>query len=86
MTESVNPINDITVNLIMRPNGDKIIDIRLEGLFIYLKLKPLLKLSRLANINPESEAPKPKYPPAVIKTISDKSTMKIGLILNNINI
>lgn len=70
----------------MKPNGDKIIDIKLEGLFIYLKLKPLLKLSRLANINPESEAPKPKYPPVIIKALIDKSTIKLGLMLNNINI
>ena len=54
MSASVNPVNDVSVDLIMKSNGDKIIDIRLEGLFINLQLQKLLRLSRLANINPDS--------------------------------
>ena len=66
VTSSVNANDDVEVKLNMKVSGEKSIDLKLSGLSIDLKLRPLLKLSKIANIDPSTSAPTPKYPPIVV--------------------
>ena len=57
LNASKNEKNDLVVNVFMRNNGDKTIQVQLEGLFIDLKLRPLLKLSKIAILLPDTQPP-----------------------------
>lgn len=53
-------------------------------MYIDLKLKPLLKLSKIVNIDPETQAPVSKYPPVVVQQKS--SELKFWLSVKNIKV
>ena len=87
VTESVNPVNDVVVKLNMKPSGEKSIDVKLEGLYIDLKLRPLLKLSKIVNIDPSTQPPPSKYAPLLVKDAQSKSAqISFWLSVNNIKI